>query len=142
MRIVIKKSKKKKEKTREKIFPGIFGRLVSRVRAVKRKFSNCQHTSSDGPSGTKFNFPTMTTAQPSLGIATARLPFCRRASRSRARARIIEYDDIRRRNTLCPRKFLNVNREERDRSLFLTKFHHDTRRIHARIHTRDTSNRA
>ncbi|KYM75986.1 hypothetical protein ALC53_13471 [Atta colombica] len=42
---------------------------------IKRKFSNCQHTSSDGPSGTKFNFPTMTAAQPSLGIAAARHPF-------------------------------------------------------------------
>lgn len=102
----IKKGKTKKK--REKIFPEIFRRLVSRARAVKRKFSNCQHTSSDGPSGTKFNFPTMT-AHPSLGIATARHPFVEdHSARARARYRIRQY--IRRRNTLCPRKIPNVRR--------------------------------
>lgn len=92
---------------------------MSRARAVKRKFSNCQHTSSDGPSGTKFNFPTMTTTtHPSLVIAAARHPFCRKA---RARAHIHTHTrackyvsntrvsgDIRRRNSLCPRKFASV----------------------------------
>lgn len=101
----ISDKKRRDGKTREKIFPGIFRRLVSRARAVKRKFSNCQHTSSDGPSGTKFNFPTMTTAHPSLSIA--RHPFVEDRS-ARAGYRIRQY--IRRRNTLCPRKFPNVRR--------------------------------
>lgn len=104
-------------------FPGdIRAYLVSRARAVKRKFSDCQHTSSDGPSGTKFNFPTMTTALPSLGTAAAHHPFCRgegvlaRAHQSNTRAS----DDIRSRNTLClPRKFPNA----RSIGLTFAQFH-------------------
>lgn len=42
-----------------------------RVHPVKRKFSNCQHTSSGRPSGTKFNFPRMTSGRPfAAGVST------------------------------------------------------------------------
>jgi hypothetical protein len=68
-------------------FPGIFRRRW--CRAVKRKFSDCRHTlSGSGPSGTKFNFPTMTSARPSISQsyrARARAPPLLWQTSSRAR---------------------------------------------------------
>jgi len=88
------RSRKSKERRGiERDFPGLFRRRW--CRAVKRKFSNCRHTSSgSGPSGTKFNFPTMTSARPSISRgqpqrarARARHPFCGSLlTRARARA--------------------------------------------------------
>lgn len=75
---------------------------IGRVHTVKRKFSNCQHTSSARPSGTKFNFPTMTSAVPSLHP-----PLRPRTRSARGYARVYAYVSaiyIRGR-ALCPRKF-------------------------------------
>lgn len=82
---------------REKIFPGIFGRLVSRTRAVKRKFSDCQHTSSDRALRDEIQFSNNDHRPALVGHRDRAPPLLRKAitlARARARARIIEYDDI------------------------------------------------
>ena len=105
-----------------------------RVHPVKRKFSNCQHTSSGRPSGTKFNFPRMTSGRPfHPSPRSAREPHDGHArARARMHTDMYIYGGVVR--GLCPRKFQTVE-EERSGSSLISSFSYETTSKAARYRT-------